>query len=251
MNVNLEYCNPFDGYENNIWMKIEHCGRYLYACDRLSAIGCETVLDVACADGYGTKMLAGVCSHVMGVDINEAYLKQARARVSSEKVDFVQVDVDHNGFLMNDNSLDAVVCFETIEHVAFPEKLIQEIHRVLKLDGVLLLSFPNATYEKTDEFGNNKDPFHKHILQKIDVLTMLNEANFTVVVGPLGQSLCNVAYANLSRCQSNGVLVEQEINPLFLYDETSICRYARFLGYPDDYQVDDSYSFLFEAVKRR
>lgn len=36
MNVNLEYCNPFDGNKENIWMKAEHCGRYLFASDLIS-----------------------------------------------------------------------------------------------------------------------------------------------------------------------------------------------------------------------
>lgn len=250
MKVNLEYCDPFDGTEENIWMKIEHCGRYLYACDRLVSIRSEMVLDVACADGYGTKLLASGCSHVCGMDINEKYLEQAKSRVESGKVAFVQVDFDHCPLPVDDRSQDAVICFETIEHVGNPEHLLREIYRVLKPGGFLMLSFPNAAFEKLDENGNNKDPYHKHIFQKGEIMSMLELQGFVFNGNLLGQSLCNIAYANLSKCQKEGLIVEEEADKLFLYDETSVRTYARFLGYPNDYQVDDSYSYIIEMVKQ-
>ena len=59
---------------------------------------------------------------------------------------------------LEDASVDVVVSFETIEHLAEHEEMLAEIRRVLRQDGVLLISSPNkAIY--TDETGY-QNPFH-------------------------------------------------------------------------------------------
>lgn len=250
MDVNLEYCNPFDLVPRGIWMKIEHCGRYLYACDRLLALGCKKVLDAACADGYGTKMLSSVGIDAVGFDINASYLERARSGAATGSALFFEVDFDIDAFPLGDGAMDAVVCFETLEHVNCPNVLVEKMYKVLKKEGILLLSFPNVKYELFDENGNNKDLFHKHVFQKEEVFALLENNGFELMGQTMGQSICNVVYSNLSRCQKEGSLDEQEVNGLFYYDEKAIRKYARFLGYPNLYQVEDSYSFLIEAKKR-
>ena len=43
----------------------------------------------------------------------------------------------------DDNSIDFVVTFQVIEHIKDDEKFVQEIHRVLKPGGKLILTTPN------------------------------------------------------------------------------------------------------------
>jgi SAM-dependent methyltransferase len=45
---------------------------------------------------------------------------------------------------LEDESASTILCFETFEHVKFPFKAIDEVHRVLKKDGVLLFAVPFA-----------------------------------------------------------------------------------------------------------
>jgi len=54
------------------------------------------------------------------------------------------IDVYYNGseIPFQDESFESVVCFEVIEHTSKPENLIKEIKRVLKTNGVLLLTTP-------------------------------------------------------------------------------------------------------------
>lgn len=249
MNVDLEYCDPFDNEERGIWMKIEHCGRYLYACDRISSFGAKRILDAACADGYGTKMLASTGRDVSGLDINQDYLELARTQNKAEGVSYYQVDFDRDPFPAHLTQQDVVVCFETIEHVNHPEVLLKKIHQALKVSGKLLLSFPNAIFEKLDENGKNKDPFHRHIFQIGDILTLLTDSGFQTTCEPLGQSLCNMSYFYQSKYQKEGLIQEEVINSLFRYDEFAIRNYASFLGYPNNYQVSDTYSYIIEAIK--
>ena len=44
-------------------------------------------------------------------------------------------------------SFDAVLCFETVEHVAQPERLVAELGRVTKPGGTLILTTPNVLWE--------------------------------------------------------------------------------------------------------
>ena len=52
-----------------------------------------------------------------------------------------------NAFPAPDNSVDLVTAFEVIEHLAAWQDLLEEAHRVLKEEGVLLVSTPNKTYD--------------------------------------------------------------------------------------------------------
>ena len=249
MNVDLEYCDPFDNEERGIWMKLEHCGRYLYACDRIISLGAKRIIDAACADGYGTKMLASAGLDVSGLDINQGYLEFARMQNKADGASYYQVDFDRDPFPAHLTQQDAVVCFETIEHVNQPEVLLKKIHHALKVGGMLLISFPNSVFEKLDENGKNKDPFHRHIFQLNDILTLLADSGFRTISEPMGQSLCNMSYFYQSKYQKEGRIREKVINGLFRYDEFAIRNYASFLGYPNCYQVSDTYSYLIEAIK--
>jgi SAM-dependent methyltransferase len=246
MNVDLEYCNPFDGKQENIWMKAEHCGRYLFAADRIDAVGAAKVLDAACADGYGTEMLCADSRDVTGADRNESYLSQGRSRFCN--AEFVCLDFDRDAMPFATGELDAVVCFETIEHLEFPERLLGEFARILRPGGLLLLSFPNAAYEKLDEEGNNKDPYHKHIFRKEDVLGLLSESFDTKEV--LGQFLCNQAYNSESAAIKAGLLSQEEVSALYKYDPESVRIMARTLGYPCSQHTDDSYSYIYVAYRK-
>ena len=248
MNVDLEYCDPFDGERNNIWMKAEHCGRYLFAADRIKALGFAEgkVLDAACADGYGTEMLCMDGWEATGADRSEDYLAIARGRQCPAR--FVRIDFDQEKMPFRKGELDAAVCFETIEHLDSPEQLVSEFARILRPEGLLLLSFPNAIYENTDENGNNKDPFHKHIFQLDDILLMLSP--FFDVDEILGQFLCNQAYALESSAVKTGVLSLEEVSSLYRYDPASIKVFSRALAYPCNLHVDDTYSYILVARRK-
>ena len=54
---------------------------------------------------------------------------------------------------------DAVVSFETIEHLIHPEVFLQELHSILKLGGMLIVSTPNRKVTNSIK-GKPANPFH-------------------------------------------------------------------------------------------
>ncbi|MFD2879732.1 class I SAM-dependent methyltransferase [Paenibacillus rhizoplanae] len=91
----------------------------------------KRVLDAACGAGYGSKMLqvAGA-SHVLGVDIDEASLTNARKTYGHDQIDYAYGNV--NKLELEDNSFDVVVSFETIEHIDDGSVWIKESARLFK-----------------------------------------------------------------------------------------------------------------------
>jgi len=106
----------------------EHVARYRFALEHVRG----RILDVACGTGYGTAMLGAV-----GVDLSLEALRYAgRHPARYVAADALRLPFGRAGF-------DAVVSFETLEHVADPERFVAECSRVLKPGGRFLVSTPN------------------------------------------------------------------------------------------------------------
>lgn len=124
----------------------EHFARYRWAS---AFVPGKAVLDAASGEGYGTDQLAAAgAASVIGVDIAADAVAHAAKKYGH---DYRQGDV--TALPVDDASLDVVVSFETIEHVADPAAAIKEFRRVLRPDGVLVISTPNAAkYTVENEF---------------------------------------------------------------------------------------------------
>jgi 2-polyprenyl-3-methyl-5-hydroxy-6-metoxy-1,4-benzoquinol methylase len=131
----------------------------------------KRVLDIACGTGYGSRMLhlAGA-STVVGVDICPETVQYARKHYSEANVEFVCADAEQFEW---PDLFDVVVCFETIEHVPHPDKLLDCLRSLLVAEGDLLLSVP---------LGETRhiDPYHLHAFTQEDVFALLEKAEFIV-----------------------------------------------------------------------
>jgi len=148
-------------------MAYEHWHRYAFA--RQLARG-KRVLDAACGEGYGTNLLADVAAEVVGVDVSDTAIAHARARYGQrENCRFEAMDCTALNF--PNNHFDLVVSFETVEHVLAQEALVAGFARVLKDDGVLLISSPDKhTYSDVSGYCNE---FHVRELYREEFLALL------------------------------------------------------------------------------
>lgn len=137
-------------------LEMEHYQRYLSVRELIRG---KVVLDAACGEGYGSSLMAGVAQQVTGLDIDGETVERAQAAYAEQKnLRFLQGSIA--SIPLEDHSVDAVVSFETIEHV--PELLqfqfLGEIGRVLKQDGILVMSTPNK--EIYSDLYHYKNEFH-------------------------------------------------------------------------------------------
>lgn len=153
------------GAAGEIWH--EHWHRYHFAAGFVAGL---EVLDVACGEGYGSALLARHAARVTGADVAPSAVDHARARYAAiANLGFLQADCTALPF--PDASFDAVVSFETIEHIAAQEPFLDEIRRVLRPGGLLLLSCPNKT-EYTDRRGVIND-FHVKELYRDELAAII------------------------------------------------------------------------------
>ncbi len=131
-----------------IWY--EHMHRYAFAMQFVKG---KQVLDAACGEGYGSALLAGVAASVTGVDVSRKAIDHATQRYAKQGLAFEQADCADLPF--EDDAFDAVVSFETIEHLEAQEAMLAEFRRVLKPGGFLLISSPDkAVYSDQQGFEN-------------------------------------------------------------------------------------------------
>lgn len=126
MSPDDERLDPADAVEASLQ---EHLARYRFA--REQARG--RVLDVACGAGYGTALLGAT-----GADLSLAALRTARKRYPAP---YAAADAARLPFRRD--AFDAVVSFETIEHLPDAPRFVAECARVLKPHGLLIVSTPN------------------------------------------------------------------------------------------------------------
>lgn len=99
------------------------------------------ILDVGCGDGAATALLADRAhGHtVVGADWSQMALERARRR----GLTLVRATLDEGGLPLPDQALDVVVFSEVIEHLVDTDAALDELVRVLRPGGSLLLSTPN------------------------------------------------------------------------------------------------------------
>lgn len=105
----------------------------------------KKVLDIGCRNGVLTKHFADG-NTIWGVDIDPVALGEAK--------DLLQEKNPHNKFFVMDllgdweellnEKFDVIVCGEVLEHLYFPEKVVEKVAKHLKEGGIFLGSVPNA-----------------------------------------------------------------------------------------------------------
>ncbi len=134
-------------------IRLEHYHRYAMVLDIVKE---KDVLDVACGEGYGSSFMADAARSVVGVDISDEAVQHASATYTKANLMFRQGSATALDF--DEASFDVVVSFETIEHLAEQAEMLAEIRRVLRADGLLVISSPNRPVY-SEESGEHNE-FH-------------------------------------------------------------------------------------------
>ena len=114
------------------------------------------VLDAGCGEGHLLERIhqADPAGRFYGVDITEVALQRARERCPWAEL--VRNNLVQTGF--PDAFFDAVVSTEVLEHVFEYRRVLQELNRILKPGGILILTFPNEFLWTVSRFFLRRRP---------------------------------------------------------------------------------------------
>jgi 2-polyprenyl-3-methyl-5-hydroxy-6-metoxy-1,4-benzoquinol methylase len=133
-----------------------------YAADKL-------ILDAGCGAGQGTVCLArSGARYTVGIDIASEAVTFARSHFVEPNLAFGRMDAAWLGF--QDRTFDMVTSIEVIEHLSEPEHYVVGMRRVLKDDGMLVLSTPNKLISSPTPGTLWPHHIHEFYLEELEAL---------------------------------------------------------------------------------
>ncbi len=93
------------------------------------------IFDLCCGTGHLVKPLTGMGEYT-GLDFAEKMIEHCRRACPGRN--FVVGDAEDLPF--KSNSFDVVVCFWSFHHMVYPERVLDEIRRVLKPGGIVIIA---------------------------------------------------------------------------------------------------------------
>ena len=162
---------PFSGERMTSAMagqiEYEHLHRYLFARDLCRG---RDVLDIASGEGYGAALISQTARSVVGVEIDEASVHHATRAYARSNLSFLKGDA--RAIPLADASVDVVVSFETLEHFFEHAAFMAEVRRVLRADGLLVISSPDR--DVYSPLGGRVNPFHVNELSRAEFAALLH-----------------------------------------------------------------------------
>ena len=107
-----------------------------------------SVLDLACGEGYNTRILAGKHARVVGIDSSKKLLASAKSEEAKEPlgVEYLLRDAGSLDDVPND-CFDLVTCFMALHDIENYDEAVEEVARVLKQNGRFIFSIPHPCFE--------------------------------------------------------------------------------------------------------
>lgn len=124
----------------------------------------ENVLDVGCGNQLYKKFIS--CKNYVGIDVE----------VSGHSSLFKKVDkfFDGKSIPFPNNYFDFILCSEVLEHALEPIDLVKEMRRVLKINGVILLTVPSM-------WGEHETPYDFRRYTSFGIKKLAKDVNLKIL----------------------------------------------------------------------
>jgi SAM-dependent methyltransferase len=137
----------------NYWYR-RHLVVYEWIARRVAG---QRVLEMACGEGYGADLLAGVAQSVHAVDANPEAYEHARLRYVRDNLTFERGLVEELG---EPGAYDAVTFLQTIEHVFDPVAVLEHFKTLLAPGGAVYITTPNLLTLAPPGAEKSENPWH-------------------------------------------------------------------------------------------
>jgi ubiquinone/menaquinone biosynthesis C-methylase UbiE len=140
----------------------------------------QDIIDLGTADGRMLSHIQEKYPHAqcVGVEYNQELVEFGKARFP--ELDIVQGDIESLNFL--EETFDVAVATAVIEHVPSPEKALEEIRRVLRPEGIVVLTSPDPFWESlASRLGHLDEDQHHNVYNLKKLMALVSDKKFQVL----------------------------------------------------------------------
>ena len=152
-------------------MHYENLHRYRFTREFVKG---KKVLDLACGEGYGSFILSEDANSVTGIDTDAEDIRYASSTYIKENLKFIKGSINDIP-IEEEKTFDVIVCFNVLEHADDHDKLMNKIKRLVKDDGIFIVSTANKSI--CVDMPDYKNPLYSKELY-FDEFKALLEKNF-------------------------------------------------------------------------
>lgn len=174
-----------DGIKNNFFQWLWHTHKINFAKKIIKNLKFKNCLDIGCASGFMISEISKSFpdAEYSGIDVFDKAVIAAKKNYPAIKFNVASADK----LPFKDNSFDLILFYETIEHVENPLKCLEEIKRILKKDGTLILTMDSGSiifrivwfcWENTK--GSVWKKAHLHPFHHRELENLIKQAGFKI-----------------------------------------------------------------------
>lgn len=158
--------NEYAGDINEFFIYQCHIATYEFAIPYLKN---RKVLEFGCGSGYGSDYVADSCSEIVAVDISQEAVSYAKNNYRKKNLEYRCIDdIETTDLPFPDDTFDVAISFQVIEHLKSDKRFFEELSRVLKEGGLLIV----ATPDKTSRLFSFQKPWNQYHMHEYDMRTL-------------------------------------------------------------------------------
>lgn len=158
----------------------------------LGDVSGKKVLDLACGQGYFSRVLAEARAQVIGMDLSPDLIALARAQ-SPKDIEF-RVGSADKLLGIADGSFDAVVCVLAIQNIERIQDVFAECHRVLKPSGKLFLVLNHPTFRIPKKSAWGVDETQGVQYRRVDAYMSESKSEIDMQPSSTGKKVTTVSF---------------------------------------------------------
>lgn len=101
----------------------------------------KKILDVGCSQGYFLQTCDALLMETYGIDVSTYAIQEAKKQTQAT---LVCMNAEHTPYPFEKNYFDVIVCFDSLEHMRHPEKVLRYLRTLLKKGGMLYITTPDG-----------------------------------------------------------------------------------------------------------
>ena len=161
----------------------------------------KKTVDLGSGAGYGAHALSKFAEDVLGVEASDEAVAHATRRYEAQKnLRYEAADVTDLPY--PDESFEAAVAFEVVERLERPEAVVKEASRLLKADGVFLVSTPDKQTHSNER--NHANPRHLKEMYPLEFREILERHFRRVQIYRQGAIAGNIVTPDLRELPEDG-----------------------------------------------